>query len=101
MCRRALLAMLPGAAIFQRLTQYKLSALAPLTWDYLRLMSTPNHRRHFGALGATGPARARRPADKPGAVTSTPGPASVGASPARPRLRWRESDDRAQQRARR
>ena len=25
----------------------------PLTWDYLRLMSTPNHRRHFGALGAT------------------------------------------------
>jgi hypothetical protein len=30
-----------------------LSALAPLTWDYLRLMSTPNHRRHFGALGAT------------------------------------------------
>jgi hypothetical protein len=21
--------------------------------DYLRLMSTPNHRRHFGALGAT------------------------------------------------
>jgi hypothetical protein len=26
---------------------------APLTWDYLRLMSTPNHRRHFGALGAT------------------------------------------------
>jgi hypothetical protein len=24
-----------------------------LTWDYLRLMSTPNHRRHFGALGAT------------------------------------------------
>src|SRR6202030_1892066 len=25
----------------------------PLTWDYLRLMSTPNHRRHFSALGAT------------------------------------------------
>jgi hypothetical protein len=35
---------LPRAAIFQRLTQYKPSALAPLTWDYLRLMSTPNHR---------------------------------------------------------
>ena len=43
----------PRAAIFQGLTQYKLSALAPLTWDYLRLMSTPNHRRHFGTLGAT------------------------------------------------
>jgi hypothetical protein len=24
-----------------------------LTWDYLHLMSTPDHRRHFGALGAT------------------------------------------------
>ena len=40
-----------GAAILR--LHYKLSALAPLTWDYLRLMSTPNHRRHFGALGAT------------------------------------------------
>ena len=36
------------------LTQYKLSALAPLTWDYLRLMSTPNHRRHFGGVRRTG-----------------------------------------------
>jgi hypothetical protein len=43
----------PVAAIFQGLTQYKLSPLPPLTWDYLRLMSTPNHWRHFGALGAT------------------------------------------------
>src|ERR1700731_1470126 len=25
----------------------------PLPLDYLRLMSTPNHRRHFGTLGAT------------------------------------------------
>jgi hypothetical protein len=33
--------------------QQKLSALAPVTWDHLRLMSTPNHWRHFGALGAT------------------------------------------------
>ena len=44
-----------GAAIFERLTQYKLSALAPLTWDYLRLMSTPNHRRHFGASAPRSP----------------------------------------------
>jgi hypothetical protein len=36
---------LPRAAIFQRPTQYKLSALAPLTWDYLRLMSTPRNKR--------------------------------------------------------
>jgi hypothetical protein len=32
----------PVAAIFQGLTQYKLSPLPPLTWDYLRLMSTTN-----------------------------------------------------------
>jgi hypothetical protein len=42
-----------GPRSFSDSRSYMLSALAPLTWDYLRLMSTPNHRRHFGALGAT------------------------------------------------
>jgi hypothetical protein len=37
---------LPQAMIFQATPR-------TLTWDYLRLMSTPNHWRHFGALGAT------------------------------------------------